>query len=133
MARSSEVAGRRREYQRRYYKANKARMNAASRLWYAANRERVRMVGRANHLKRTFGLSPEEHAALFISQGERCANPGCLSPDPGSKTGWHTDHNHRNRLVRGILCHGCNIALGAAKENPAVLRGLADYAEKHAA
>jgi hypothetical protein len=30
-----------------------------------------------------------------------------------------------------LLCRGCNHAIGGARENPAVLRRLADYLEAH--
>lgn len=39
------------------------------------------------------------------------------------------DHCHNNGNFRGWLCHGCNIALGSVKDNPEVLRALADYLE----
>jgi hypothetical protein len=41
------------------------------------------------------------------------------------------DHCHKTGDFRGWLCHGCNSALGHAKDNPQLLRTLADYLEKH--
>jgi Recombination endonuclease VII len=40
------------------------------------------------------------------------------------------DHCHERRIVRGVLCHSCNIAVGYARNDPARLRALAVYLEK---
>lgn len=40
------------------------------------------------------------------------------------------DHNHTTGEIRGILCSGCNTALGLAKDNPTTLRALADYLDE---
>ena len=37
------------------------------------------------------------------------------------------DHCHETGLVRGVLCHQCNITLGLLKDNPHVLDALAVY------
>lgn len=39
------------------------------------------------------------------------------------------DHDHSTGHMRGVLCRGCNLALGHALDDPAVLRRLAAYAE----
>ena len=51
--------------------------------------------------------------------------------EPSNKT-LHIDHDHATGAVRGVLCEGCNHALGNAKDNPALLRSLADYLEARA-
>jgi hypothetical protein len=84
---------------------------------------------RKHDLKRHYGLTPEQHRDLFIAQGYRCAV--CKTADPGRKTGhWCTDHDHTTGIVRGILCNGCNAALGHVKDDPKRLRALADYLER---
>ena len=40
------------------------------------------------------------------------------------------DHCHATGKFRGWLCDNCNLTLGMVKENPAVLRALADYIER---
>jgi hypothetical protein len=40
------------------------------------------------------------------------------------------DHDHYTGDFRGWLCHGCNVALGYAKDDPLILRALADYLER---
>ena len=41
------------------------------------------------------------------------------------------DHCHKTNKVRGYLCNNCNVTLGKVKEDPKILRKLAEYLEKH--
>lgn len=41
------------------------------------------------------------------------------------------DHCHSSGRIRGVICNGCNAALGFARECPNRLRALADYIETH--
>lgn len=41
------------------------------------------------------------------------------------------DHCHKTGIMRGWLCGTCNRAAGQAKDDPVLLRKLADYLEKH--
>jgi hypothetical protein len=43
----------------------------------------------------------------------------------------HLDHNHDTGIVRGVLCHQCNIALGMIKENKIIAGNLIKYIEKY--
>ena len=40
------------------------------------------------------------------------------------------DHCHLTYAFRGWLCNQCNVALGMARDEPALLRSLADYLER---
>jgi hypothetical protein len=74
------------------------------------------------------GLTPEQWNAMFDSQGRVCAI--CKADDPGAKAGWNTDHCHKTKKVRFILCAHCNRGLGAFKDSPALLRAAADALER---
>lgn len=59
----------------------------------------------------------------------------CGTTEPG-RMGWCVDHDHAcchdrvkacGNCVRGLLCSPCNIALGAAHDDPDRLEGLAHY------
>lgn len=41
------------------------------------------------------------------------------------------DHCHTTGSFRGWICDNCNLALGLVKDDPAVLRNLAAYIERH--
>lgn len=80
------------------------------------------------HLRRTYGLEPEAFNARVQAQGNACAICG---NDMGQGKGRHVDHCHKTGRVRAILCHHCNCALGHAKDDPSLLRAMADYIEAH--
>ena len=80
-------------------------------------------------LKRYYDITPEGWDAMFKAQGYCCAC--CGSTEPGRKTGhWSTDHIHGTKIVRGILCNGCNTAAGHLKDEPERCRLLAKYLER---
>lgn len=81
---------------------------------------------------RKYGLTREEFEGLLLSQGHRCANPGCRTPDPGDNGDWHVDHDHVTGEVRGILCHHCNTAIGLLEDSQERAAGLAKYLAKRA-
>jgi hypothetical protein len=90
-----------------------------------AKETHTRLYGgtRQYHLKRRYGLSIADVDAMIEAQGGTCA----VCPGPPQ----HVDHDHATGEVRGILCFNCNQALGNARDNPMVLRGLARYLDKH--
>lgn len=85
-------------------------------------------VGYAEHIARRYGLTAEEYRRRVAAQQGRCAVCGC---EPGDGKRLHVDHDHESGVIRDLLCGPCNHALGHAKDDPARLRALADYLEKH--
>ena len=83
-----------------------------------------RLATKRNHQKAYYGWTNEQHDALFEAQGRCCAV--CKAKEHGGR-GWHTDHDHVTKKVRGILCHPCNLALGNVKDNVETLRALIRY------
>lgn len=50
----------------------------------------------------------------------------------GKKSGvWCCDHDHEEGKFRGWLCHDCNRALGAFKDNLEIMKRAMEYLEKH--
>lgn len=89
--------------------------------------EKFKRAQRENRLKRVYGLTQDQLDAMLLRQEDKCAI--CRAPEPGSKIGWHTDHCHESGYVRGILCHHCNLLLGAAKDNIKTLKASISYLE----
>lgn len=100
-----------------------------SKAWYASKRAEI--IGRRRERRRrtgeyrrhAYGLSPEAFGALVAAQNGRCAI--CLEVPTGR--GFHVDHCHATGRIRGLLCRGCNLALGNMKDDPARLMTAADY------
>lgn len=71
-----------------------------------------------------YGITPEEYRELR----SRTACDLCGGTDK-NKHGWafHIDHNHTTGRVRGVLCHFCNVMIGMARENPAILDSAKTY------
>lgn len=77
------------------------------------------------YLLREYGLTTEKWNTIFELQGHCCAI--CGTGTPGPKGFWHTDHCHTSGLVRGILCHNCNLLLGYAKDSEKTLTTAIEY------
>lgn len=119
-------------------RANRVRANAAQRARYAADPAKARAAANRQNTKperreaarwgwlhRKYGITREGWEALFAAQRCRCAC--CGTNAPGSKRGWHTDHDHATGKIRGIVCWGCNTMLGAARDNPDQLAAGVEY------
>jgi hypothetical protein len=73
--------------------------------------------------KKRYGITPEQYEALRSRANGACEVCGSNSGQ------MDIDHDHKTGKVRGILCSWCNRALGMAKDDPAILRKMADYLE----
>jgi hypothetical protein len=78
---------------------------------------------RRDHLKRNFGLTPQQLAERIASQGGVCAI--CRDGKPE-----HIDHDHETGQVRGVLCGPCNMGLGLFKDEPARLEAASTYLQR---
>jgi hypothetical protein len=83
----------------------------------------------------TFGLTPEQVAAMLAAQDGRCAICGGEESSRDGASGklreLNLDHCHANGLARGLLCNRCNRGLGYFLDDPARLRAAAAYLERH--
>lgn len=91
---------------------------------YEANKERQLASNRRARIKRRYGLAVEEYDAIIAR--------GCGICGEKAKTKIVMDHCHASGNVREALCNTCNSLLGMANDDPWVLRGAADYLERHA-
>lgn len=137
-----------------YYARNREAVKAQVKTWRAKNPEKVKAIGRAYVLKRDkdvvnrrsrklydemhpqkkrdirlrskYGITVERYDEMIEAQGGVCAI--CHR---GARL--VVDHNHDTGEVRGLLCHGCNSALGMLRESPRACLNMVDYIERHSA
>lgn len=101
------------EYKRRYYVANKDKMNAA------------RVQARR---KSKYGVSPEQFDAMLAAQKEACAI--CGTKEPKGRGAFNVDHCHTSGVVRGLLCQPCNTALGLFRDDTVLLSRASTYLDE---
>jgi hypothetical protein len=120
-----------------YNAAMRGKLDSHCRTCYAINQKRWRKENpqqaketRVNaHLKMKYGITFEEKMRLLEQQGGICAI--CGSNEPKSKYGWHVDHDHETKKVRGILCQDCNTKLDWAIQNRSSINNYLTEREIH--
>lgn len=108
-----------RRYGRRYYRQWKDRITAKHREQYtslppAAKTEQA--------FRRHYGIDLAHYDMLLAEQGGCCA----ICRRPPKRKRLVVDHDHVTGAVRGLLCVGCNIALGHLGDG-AYLQSAGDY------
>jgi hypothetical protein len=122
-----------RERARSYRQANKEKESARARAYYQAHKQEINQRSRAYHhahkhdsvvqrALRRYGILPAEYDALLAKQGGACAI--CRKRAKGRLC---VDHCHLTGTIRGLLCHACNRALGALKDDQASLVAALAY------
>lgn len=71
-----------------------------------------------------YNLTPEEYEEMLQQQGGVCAICGGVNLDNKRLA---VDHDHRTGWPRGLLCVGCNSAIGFLKDYSANCRRAANY------
>lgn len=87
--------------------------------YYHQNKEQHRFV----KIRSKYGINKNEWEELLTDSVEVCHACGEKATDRCL----HIDHCHETGKVRGLLCHGCNIALGGVKDDPTKLEALVNY------
>lgn len=85
---------------------------------------------------RRWGLTIDQYEEMRRTQGDACAICGGTNPN-GYRLS--VDHDHTccpgnyscGQCVRGLLCSGCNLAIGHAGDSAGRLRRAADYLDQN--
>ena len=85
-----------------------------------------RGCGRFIKIKSSFNLDRKDYEKILIEQNGVCAI--CKVPSVETLS---VDHNHATNKVRGLLCNGCNTAIGFLKEKESNFLSAIEYLKKH--
>jgi hypothetical protein len=96
-----------REYEKRYRKSPE-----------------IKLALRNSNLKQKFGIDLEQFEQMKIAQGNACA---ICRQEPQNERELVVDHDHSTGEIRGLLCYGCNSAIGHLKEDPELFLKAYEY------
>lgn len=116
-------------YRKRARAKHGDKLNERRRKWGQDNKERMKHYDRARRIQR-YGITLKDYERLVAQQKFRCEI--CEMPEKEDIYGvLRVDHCHKTGKVRGLLCNGCNRALGMVKDKPEVLISAAAYLRRH--
>jgi hypothetical protein len=75
------------------------------------------------YYQKVYGITLAEYNAMLLAQGGVCA----ICEDAPEKKRLAVDHDHETGELRGLLCFGCNIAIGHLKESKDMLERTLAY------
>lgn len=81
-----------------------------------------------NRRKRDFGLEDEDYQKMLVEQNNSCAICGVKQEELTYSL--CVDHDHETGIIRGLLCHNCNVCIGKAKDNIKTLKNAIKYLTK---
>lgn len=77
--------------------------------------------------RKNYGITLDQYEAKYRRQSGACAI--CQKQNLEGKR-LAVDHDHKTGIVRDLLCHSCNVALGYAKDDLKIIAAMFDYIER---
>jgi len=74
--------------------------------------------------EKRYGISQDQFDKMLVNQNNMCKI--CGNEFKSTKDA-HIDHCHNSDMVRGILCNGCNIAIGQFYDNTDIMDNAIKY------
>jgi hypothetical protein len=116
-----------RKYDSEYYATHQDAGRAQARRWHYEHHARSLENKRKWKLAMR-GLTDVQREAIYHDQGGTCAI--CAKAKPVEQL--KVDHDHATGVIRGLLCHHCNVGLGHFFDVAETLRSAASYLEVRA-
>lgn len=108
-----------------YYRNNSEKIRARSALWRRNNKARSAESMKNRQLRVLYGVDRKWLRNTIKAQGGRCALCECTRPGgPGT---WNVDHDHKDLIIRGLLCSRCNRGLGYFDDDAVIIKAAAMY------
>lgn len=96
-----------------------------------ANRVKIREQGRKHKRNKRYNITQEQYEQMLREQDGKCAICSQAEVRFNKKTGqiWSlsVDHDHKTNKIRKLLCHSCNVGLGAFKDSAVLLQRASVY------
>lgn len=108
-----------------YQKKNFEKVKVYSKNYLKSRSKYTAKQKRKWYLKVNYDIDVEDYDDIYIEQGGRCAI--CGRHQSEIKRSLFIDHCHKTGLVRGLLCHKCNLLLGHSNDNPEILMNAIKY------
>lgn len=110
------------EKQKQYAYLNKNKIRALGKIYYQNNKQKWTREA----LKRKFNLTIDEYNTILKNQNGGCRI--CNRKENSTPNRMlEVDHCHKTGQIRGILCGGCNKAIGLLKDSPILCESAANY------
>ena len=109
---------------REYYLKYKKQKDKYNRVWRKRHPEKLKN----KKLIIRHGITLEQYMDIFNKQNGCCAI--CNIPQLKLKVSLVVDHNHEDNIIRGLLCHSCNLALGLLRDSKEILNSAIKYLER---
>ncbi len=91
---------------------------------YRKKHPEVAKRSNAKWRERMYGLTVEDYDRMVAERKGRC---DCCGRKPRKLV---VDHDHKTGIVRGLLCQGCNPAIGKLGDDVAGLQRAIDYLQR---
>jgi hypothetical protein len=109
---------------RAHYLKNREKYLAAAKLQRQTQKEQIAVWSRESMLRTRYGMTIADYDRMLREQGGVCAICGTDRPQ-GQQRKTHlrrrriqffsVDHSHKTGIVRGLLCHSCNVLVAYAE------------------
>ncbi|MCK9429436.1 MAG: endonuclease VII domain-containing protein [Candidatus Omnitrophica bacterium] len=111
---------------KKYCENNKEKKRKSSKIWWENNKTSRNIIRKEQRLKRNYDLSLIDRENILKEQDYKCKS---CNTDLKNLISYHIhiDHDHTTNVIRGILCRGCNIALGLLNDDPDKILKLYNY------
>jgi hypothetical protein len=99
-------------------------LNSVRKKLYSSRREYFKQYTRVQNLKRKYGISEAQYQEMLVKQNGLCAICRLTNRSDHRLV---VDHDHKTGIIRGLLCHACNLMIGNSNDNYLVLLNGAEY------
>jgi hypothetical protein len=110
---------------RNRYKMNTEKKLANNKKWSDTNTNKVKEGHRKYYIEKTYKITIKEYDILLLKQNNCCAI--CGRHKSKFVKPLYVDHDHKTNIIRGLLCHKCNVGLGSFNDSTQLLNRASIY------